>query len=185
MTDPPVRPGDPAAEQATQAGPRDDVDEVIAAWRRERPDLDVAPLAVLSRVSRLARRLGRARESAFSAHGLAAWEFDVLAALRRSGQPYRLSPGELLDATLVSSGTMTNRINRLRDRGFVVREPVPGDGRGAWVVLTAAGLEHVDAAFADLLRAERALLSGLDADARAALAGHLRQLSLLFEQAPE
>lgn len=184
MTEP--RPGDePVAAQATQPGARDDVDEVIAAWRRERPDLDVAPLAVLSRVSRLARRLGRARERAFSAHGLAAWEFDVLAALRRSGPPYRLSPGELLDATLVSSGTMTHRINRLRDRGLVVREPVPGDGRGAWVILTESGREHVDAAFADLLSAERELLSGLDVHARAELARHLRQLSLLFEQAPE
>ncbi|NED86915.1 MarR family transcriptional regulator, partial [Streptomyces sp. SID11233] len=84
-----------------------------AAWRRERPDLDVEPLEVLSRVSRLARHLDRARRLAFAELHLETWEFDVLTALRRAGQPYQLSPGQLLTQTLVTSGTMTNRIDRL------------------------------------------------------------------------
>ena len=159
----------------------DDVDRVIAAWHRERPDLDLTPLAVLSRVSRLARRLDLARERAFAAHELAVWEFDVLVALRRTGPPYRLTPGQLLAETLVTSGTMTNRIDRLEQRGLVAREPVPDDRRGTWVALTVEGRRRVDAAFADLLAEERALLAGLDAGARGDLAASLRHLLLQFE----
>ncbi len=101
----------------------DEVDRLIQAWQRERPDLDVAPMAVLSRVTRLARHLDRARRQAFETHGLEPWEFDVLAALRRAGAPYRLSPGRLLKETLVTSGTMTNRVDRLASRGLVERGP--------------------------------------------------------------
>ena len=133
----------------------DDVDQVIAAWSRERPDLDLAPLAVLSRVNRLARRLDRARDVAFARHELAVWEFDVLVALRRTGPPYRLTPGQLLAETLVTSGTMTNRIDRLETRGLVVREPVADDRRGTWVALTDDGRSRVDGAFIDLLAEER------------------------------
>ncbi len=159
----------------------DDVDLVIRAWSRERPDMDLAPLAVLSRVSRLAKRLDRERDRAFAAHELAVWEFDVLVALRRTGAPYRLTPGQLLDETLVTSGTMTNRIDRLELRHLVRREPVTDDRRGTWVYLTDEGRRRVDAAFADLLAAERVLLADLDAAEQAALAGSLRQLLLQFE----
>lgn len=102
----------------------DEVDRLVAAWRRERPELDVDPLHVLSRVSRLARHLDLARRTAFAEHGLEAWEFDVLTALRRAGPPYRLSAGALLRATLVTSGTMTNRIDRLERSGLVDRKSV-------------------------------------------------------------
>lgn len=166
---------------STTAPGGDDVDRVIAAWHRERPDLDLTPLAVLSRVSRLARRLDLARERAFAAHDLAVWEFDVLVALRRTGPPYRLTPGQLLAETLVTSGTMTNRIDRLEQRGLVCREPVPDDRRGTWVALTAEGRRRVDAAFADLLAEERALLAGLPSGAREDLAASLRHLLLQFE----
>src|SRR5438270_8345429 len=98
------------AAMAEGGGLRDEVDRLVEAWQRERPDLDVSPLTVLSRVSRLARHLDLARGEAFTDHGLETWEFDVLAALRRAGPPYELSPGQLLTMTLVSSGTMTNRI---------------------------------------------------------------------------
>ena len=91
----------------------DEVDRIVEAWRRERPDLDVAPLSVLSRVTRLARHLDLARRNAFARHQLEVWEFDVLSALRRAGEPYQLSPGTLVAQTLVTSGTMTNRIDRL------------------------------------------------------------------------
>ncbi len=92
---------------------RDEVDELVEAWARERSDLDLDPVAVFSRISRLARHLDLARREAFSAHDIESWEFDVLAALRRAGAPYELSPGRLLRETLVTSGTMTNRVDRL------------------------------------------------------------------------
>jgi DNA-binding MarR family transcriptional regulator len=161
----------------------DEVDEIVARWQAERPDLDVAPLEVLSRVSRLARHLDRARRAAFAAHGLEAWEFDVLSALRRQGPPYQLSPGALLRATLVTSGTMTNRIDRLAAAGLVSRRPDLQDKRGVLVQLTSAGVRTVDAAFAALLDGERDLLTGLDARQQEDLAGLLRILLVPFDAA--
>jgi DNA-binding MarR family transcriptional regulator len=161
--------------------PVDEVDRIVGAWRRERPDLDVAPLEILSRVSRLARQLDRDRGAAFAGHDLEPWEFDVLAALRRSGDPYQLSPGQLVAQTLVTSGTMTNRIDRLEARGLVARRPDPDDGRGVLVRLTADGRARVDTALAALLERERDLLADLDGDARAKLAGLLRRLAIRFD----
>jgi DNA-binding MarR family transcriptional regulator len=155
---------------------RDEVDTLVAAWRRERPDLDTAPMEVLSRVSRLAHHLDRRRAAAFSAHGLERWEFDVLAALRRSGAPYQLTPGQLLRETLVTSGTMTNRVDRLVDRNLVSRYDHPGDRRGVLVRLTDQGRESVDAALADLLDAERAMLSRVSDADLSQLVATLRQL---------
>jgi DNA-binding MarR family transcriptional regulator len=154
----------------------DEVDDLVAAWQAERPDLDVRPMQVLSRISRLARHLDRERRSAFAAHDLESWGFDVLAALRRQGAPYELSPGALLRATLVTSGTMTNRIDRLEQAGLVCRRPDPQDKRGVLVTLTAAGQARVDATLADLLAAEQALLAGLTDSSRHTLAGLLRVL---------
>jgi DNA-binding MarR family transcriptional regulator len=141
---------------------RDEVDTIVEAWRRERPDLDLAPMEVLSRISRLARHLDRLRANAFSAHNLESWEFDVLAALRRTGPPYRLSPGQLLRETLVTSGTMTNRVDRLVERGLVTRQDHPNDRRGVLVELTDAGRDAVDAALAELIAAERQIMAALD-----------------------
>jgi DNA-binding MarR family transcriptional regulator len=165
------------------ADQRDEVDRIVAAWRRERPDLDVAPLEVLSRVMRLARHLDLARRGAFARHGLETWAFDVLSALRRSGEPYRLSPGTLLTQTLVTSGTMTNRIDRLVEHGLVRRRPTPEDRRGVLVELTPAGLAQVDAAMADLLASERRLLHGLAAEDHATLARLLRVIVAPFDDA--
>ena len=156
--------------------PADEVDRIVDAWRRERPDLDVTPMEVLSRISRLARHLDRRRAAAFSAHGLESWEFDVLAALRRSGDPYQLTPGQLLAETMVTSGTMTNRVDRLSARGLVAREEHPGDRRGVLVRLTEDGREAVDAALADLLAAEHTMLAGLDDTDRHQLTSALRAL---------
>lgn len=161
----------------------DEVDVLVDAWRRERPDLDVAPLEVLSRVSRLARHLDLARREAFAAHDLEPWEFDVLAALRREGEPYTLSPGRLLQVTLVTSGTMTNRVDRLEAKGLVARVPDPHDGRGVQVVLTADGRARVDAGLTDLLAHEREILSALSAPDRDLLADLLRRLTLPFDNA--
>ena len=156
--------------------PRDEVDDLVSAWRSERPDLAIEPLHVLSRVSRLARHLDRARRAAFASHGLESWGFDVLSALRRQGPPYQLTPGALLRTTLVTSGTMTNRIDRLAAAGLVRRQPDPQDKRGVLVTLTSKGAEQVDAALADLLAAERALLAPLGTGRQHELAGLLREL---------
>jgi len=162
--------------------PADDVDRIVSAWRRERPDLDVGPLEVLSRVSRLARRLDRVRGSAFAEHGLDGWEFDVLSALRRAGTPYELSPGQLVTETLVTSGTMTNRVDRLVARGWVEREPDPTDRRGVIVRLTPAGMAVVDSALSHLLAREHELLDDLGTSERADLAALLRRLLRPFER---
>lgn len=168
------------SQGADPAAAQDEVDELVAAWRRERPDLDIDPLAVLSRVSRLAKYLDQARRDAFTDVGLEPWEFDVLAALRRAGHPYALSPGQLGLQTLVTSGTMTNRVDRLEDRGLVHRLRDLDDRRGIRVVLTDTGRQLVDRALDDLLRRERAILAGLDDAQRSELANLLRTLVLTF-----
>ena len=157
--------------------PGDDVDRIVAAWKKERPDLDVSPLHVLSRVGRIAKHLDRLRRDAFNTHDLEVWEFDVLAALRRSGPPYALSPTTLMSETLVTSGAMTNRINRLEARGFVTRDPDDSDGRKVLVQLTRQGEITVDLAFDALLKLERHLLRSVAAADRAVLRDLLRTLS--------
>jgi DNA-binding MarR family transcriptional regulator len=161
--------------------PADEVDHIVEAWRRERPDLDIAPLQVLSRVRRLSRHLDLARESAFAEHDLEGWGFDVLSALRRAGAPYELSPGQLVAKMLVTSGTMTNRVDRLAARGLVGRGPDPNDRRGVKVTLTDAGRAVVDAALADLLDRERVLLNELPPSEQDCLAELLRRLLSPFE----
>ena len=179
---PPHADGD--ARRPGDGGLRDEVDDLVAAWRAQRPDLDVEPLQVLSRVSRLARHLDLARRASFASHGLEAWEFDVLSALRRQGPPYQMTPGALIRATLVTSGTMTNRIDRLAEAGLVRRNPDPRDRRGVLVTLTDQGRAKADDALADLLRRERELLASLGADDRHTLAGLLRTLLAPFDALP-
>ena len=159
---------------------RDEVDDLVEAWGRERGDLDLAPVEVFSRISRLARHLDLARRDAFTAHAIESWEFDVLAALRRAGKPYELSPGRLLRETLVTSGTMTNRVDRLTGRGLVERLPDPHDRRGVLVRLTVEGKAAVDGAFEALLAAEARLLADLPAADRTRLAELLRSLLAPF-----
>lgn len=161
----------------------DEVDRLVRAWQRERPDVDVTPLEVLSRVSRLARYLDLARREAFGGHDLEAWEFDVLAALRRAGSPYTLSPGDIQRQNLVSSGTISNRLDRLESRGWLRREPDETDRRGVRVVLTVAGREVVDAALDDLLAQEREILGSLTLQQREQLAATLRSLVTPFDNA--
>ena len=152
------------------------MDELVEAWTRERADLDLAPVEVFSRISRLARLLDKARREAFTAHHIETWEFDVLSALRRAGAPYQLTPGALLRQTMVTSGTMTNRVDRLTLRQLVERFPDPRDRRGVLVRLTPTGKEAVDGAFESLLANERELLSDLPAPDRTRLAALLKQL---------
>lgn len=168
-------------DYAPGSAPRDEVDGLVEAWARERPDLDPSPMQVLSRVTRLARYLDRHRRTAFARHDLESWEFDVLAALRRSGQPYQLSPGQLLRETMVTSGTMTNRVDRLVARGLVMRTDHPDDRRGVLVRLTQAGKDAVDAAISDLLAAEQEILGVLPSAQRDQLAESLRLLIAPYE----
>jgi len=138
----------------------DEVDEIVEGWRLARPDLDFEPLHLLSRIRRLAQILDDRREQAFAEHGLAAHEFDVLAALRRSPSG-QLTPGQLLEATHVTSGTMTNRLDRLAARKLVTRQSHPADGRQSLIRLTAQGRKRVDGAIEALLHYEADLVAGL------------------------
>ena len=167
MSPPPAPSADP---------PADDVDRLVEAWQRERPDLDVEPLHVLSRIARIAKQHARIRAAAFAEHGLDAWEFDVLAALRRAGPPYELSPGQLVAETLVTSGTMTTRVDRLIERDLVERRPDPKDRRGVLVRLTPPGREVVDGAMGTLLEHEHTLVGALTARERESLPAVLRRL---------
>lgn len=162
---------------------RDEVDRIVTAWERERPDLDPMPLHVFSRITRLARLLDLARRAAFAEHGVEAWEFDVLSALRRAGEPYELTPGRLIAETLVSSGTMTNRIDRMVAHGLVHRAADTQDRRVVKVRLTDEGRARVDAAMSSLLDSEDALLAELDPADRARLRDLLRTLLLPFDRA--
>jgi DNA-binding MarR family transcriptional regulator len=162
----------------------DEVDEIVAAWRRERPDLDVEPLQVLSRISRLAAVLDDRRSDAFVGHGLQGYEFDVLSVLRRSGEPFERTAGELAALTHVTTGTMTSRLDRLVSRDFVTRRSDPADGRLVRVRLTPSGRQRVDAAFAQLVRTESELLDGLDDMRRGELADALRSLLRAAKSTP-
>lgn len=158
----------------------DEVDRIIEGWQRARADLDVAPLAVFSRISRLARYLEVARRGAFTDAGLEGWEFDMLSSLRRSGDD-ALSPGALMHETLVTSGTMTTRIDKLVARGLVSKNRSPHDGRAVEVRLRPDGVARVEAAMEKLLEAERELLEPLSPDGRSTLSDTLRSLLLTFE----
>lgn len=157
---------------------KDVVDQIMTEWASERPDLDLGPLGVFSRVTRISKQLERARAIAFERSGLNTWEFDVLSVLRRSGDPYRQSPKVLVRETMVSSGTMTNRIDRMVERDLVRRLPDPGDGRGVLVEISQQGLILVDAAITRLTDAEDFLLSGMTRNDRERLTTLLRKLVL-------
>ncbi|MFI9158900.1 MarR family winged helix-turn-helix transcriptional regulator [Kitasatospora aureofaciens] len=158
--------------QHQQQHPDDDGDHVAliqAAWHRERPDLDVSPQAVIGRLHRLAARLTAELTLVYRRYGLSEGEFDVLAALRRAGAPYERAPGELAAHTMVTTGAMTKRIDRLEHAGLVTRRTSEDDRRARVVALTDAGLRLFDEAFTAHMRNEHRLLSHLDPGEAAAL----------------
>lgn len=159
----------------------DEVDRIVGAWNTQRPDLDFSPLEVLSRMDRLSKHLDRARRDVFRRSDIETWEWDVLSALRRAGAPFQLSPKQLLQQTLVSSGTMTNRIDRLVGRRFVRRHADPADGRSVLVTLTDDGRIRVDAAITRLVDVEATLLQALSRADRERMATLLRKLSLSYD----
>jgi DNA-binding MarR family transcriptional regulator len=156
--------------------PPDHVDRIVEQWVRERPDLDPSPIGIVGRISRLSRSIDRQLQQVFDVHDLEAWEYDVLAALRRTGPPFALTAGELLGALMITSGTVTNRIDRLEQRGLVRRTKVPGDKRLVRVELTDAGYAAIDRAVVDHLTNEAELLQVLTATERRQLERTLRKL---------
>lgn len=159
----------------------DHVDKILAQWRRERPELDATAMGLLGRLSRLRAHLAREVESTLADHGLNSASFDVLATLRRSGPPFRLSPGDLLGTTMVTSGTMTNRIDQLEKAGLVERLDNPEDRRGVLIALTPEGLNRVDAAVTAHVANQQRLVAGLEPDEREALDALLRKFLAVFE----
>ena len=162
---------------------RDEVDRLIAAWKRERPDVDLSPLAILSRITRISRHLDLARRDAFA--DLDTWGFDVLAALRRAGTPHTMSPSQLMAETMVSSGTMTNRLDRLEELAVITRQQDPSDGRGSLVTLTPLGMKKVDEALDQLIKSERTFLTELKKDEQELLADLLSKLAANFDIATD
>jgi DNA-binding MarR family transcriptional regulator len=159
----------------------DQVDEILAQWARERPDIDSSPVGVIGRLSRLTRYVERSLDDNFKPFGLNRWTYDVLATLRRSGPPYRLSPTALFEEMMITSGAMTNRIDRLVEAGLVTRLPDPDDRRGLLVELTSAGLELVDRVVKAHVAHEAEILRSLSAEERSLLASLLGKLLQPFE----
>jgi DNA-binding MarR family transcriptional regulator len=159
----------------------DHVDKILAQWNRERPDLDVGPMGLLGRITRLRGHLGREVEAELAKHGLSSSSFDVLATLRRSGPPYRLSPGELISTTMVTSGTMTNRIDQLEKAGLVERTTNPDDRRGMIIALTDKGFAVVDAAVTAHVANQHRLVEALSEEERKVLDELLAKFLSSFE----
>ncbi len=155
---------------------QDHIDRIVGMWNAERPDLDVSGMAVIGRIGRLERLIKPQLNEVFARHGLESWEFDVLATLRRSGEPYRLSAGALLELMMVTSGTMTNRIDRLEERGLIRRDRDPSDKRVVLVALTDDGFQTVEAALADHVENESRIVSALSERQRRDLIRLLRLL---------
>jgi DNA-binding MarR family transcriptional regulator len=161
--------------------PQDAVDRILAQWAVERPELDTGPMSVIGRLHRLADLLDAELRTVFAEADLGNGDFDVLAALRRAGAPFRLTPGELSATTMVTSGAVTKRVDRLESKGLVERTVSADDRRGREIRLTDAGRALVDAVVVDHWANEDRLLAALDADERRQLAGLLRKLLLDVE----
>jgi DNA-binding MarR family transcriptional regulator len=159
----------------------DRVDKILSQWRHERPDLDTEAMGILGRLKRLTTHLAREVEQVLQQHGLSSSSFDVLATLRRSGAPYRLSPGDLLAMTMVSSGTMTNRIDQLEKAGFVERVVNPDDRRSVLIALTDEGFGTVENAVGAHVANQQRLTQSLTGDEKAELDALLRRFLSAFE----
>ncbi len=164
---------------------QDEVDRLVAAWGRERPDLDCSPMGIIGRITQLQREVYLAQRATFARHGLDAPSFDVLAALRRAGQPYQLTPTALMRTALVTSGAITQRLDRLEEKGLITRGRSDADGRAVVVSLTEAGRQALDAALPDHLATERGLLAGLSGAELEQLAGLLRRFLVALGRVPQ
>ncbi|HLY55641.1 MAG TPA: MarR family transcriptional regulator [Stellaceae bacterium] len=156
----------------------DHVDLILRQWSRELPDTATDGAAILARARRITLRVRRDIEAVFERHGLDTGQFDVLATLRRAGPPFRLRPTELYRSLMISSGGLTDRLQRLERAGLIRRRADDEDGRSLLVELTDTGRERIEAAFREDMAIENSLVAGLDPEERAALAGLLRRLAL-------
>jgi DNA-binding MarR family transcriptional regulator len=162
---------------------QDHVDELLAQWRRERPDLDVAPLGVYGRLFRVVQLSDDKLAKGLAQYGLQQGWFDLLAALRRAGAPYELNPTSLMRATLLSSSGMTKRLDRIEEAGLIERRPDPNDRRGTLVRLTRRGMNVVDQAVETHVGNEERLLGVLTAAERRTLDRVLKSLLIQLERA--
>lgn len=162
----------------------DHVDAIVDQWSRERPDVDVSGMAIIGRLTRLEQLIGRQLDAVFAQHDLESWEFDVLATLLRHGEPHQLTPGQLLDSMMITSGSMTNRIDRLEQRGLVKRSKSQTDRRQVLVTLTKTGLKKVDAALVDHAANELDIIDALEPEQRNQLTDLLRLLHQAVTEQP-
>lgn len=165
--------------------PPDSVDAILQQWRRERPDLDASPMGAIGRAKRCAALLQRRLDRTFAEFGMTSWEFDVLATLRRSGAPYCLAPTALFSALMITSGTMTHRLQRLEAAGWIEREANPADARSLLVRLTPAGLALIDRAVEAHIENERRIMAPLAPARLAALDDALSELLTMLESTAE
>ena len=171
-------------ESRTGQSAGDAMDVILEQWAQQRPDLDCSPMGVIGRISQLQREVFLAQRATFARHGLDAPSFDVLAALRRAGPPYQLTPTALMRTALVTSGAITQRLDRLAERGLITRGRSDVDGRAVVVTLTDAGRAALDTALPDHLETERGMLAGLSDDDRTQLAGLLRRWLVALGRVP-
>jgi DNA-binding MarR family transcriptional regulator len=162
----------------------DAMDLILEQWARERPDLDCSPMGVIGRISQLQREVFLAQRATFARHGLDAASFDVLAALRRAGKPYQLTPTALMRTALVTSGAITQRLDRLEEKRLITRGRSDTDGRAVVVTLTDEGWTAVETALPDHLETERGMLAALSEDERGQLAGLLRRWLVTLGRVP-
>lgn len=171
-----------ASATATAPATRDNVDRMLEVWKHELPDLDLATEGIVERIQKLNKYLDRAMNQTLAEFGLDRGEWHLLGALRRSGPPYRRSPGQLADDIGLSSGAMTNRLDRLEEAGLLRRLPDPDDRRGLKVELTDAGWRAWQDSTGAQARKEALVASALDQGEKEALNGLLRRLMLEFER---
>lgn len=159
---------------------QDQVDLILKQWSQERPDLDPSPMGVIGRISRASRYIDQFLQKNFVQFGLISGDFDVLATLRRNGAPYQLTPTALFSSLMLSSGAMTNRLDRLENAGHIERKPHPNDRRGTLVTLTKQGLELIELVVVAHIAHEQQILSSLTSDEQKVLADLLRKILLSF-----
>ncbi len=160
---------------------KDHVDYIISQWEQEMPKLDTSPMAVIGRLSRVAQHLNKLLQLNYSKFSINGGEFDVLASLRRSGKPYQLTPTELYKSLMITSGTITNRLDCLEKSGLICRTQNPNDRRGTIISLTEKGIEFMDNAYPAHIEYEETLLSSLSIDERNKFISLLRKLLLSYE----
>lgn len=163
----------------------DSVDKIVGQWNRERPELDVAPMSLIGRVLKIARHLNAGMEKTFAAHGLNFPSFDVLATLRRNGPPFALSPSDLMEEMMITSGTMTNRIDQLVKQGYVERVPSQTDRRSFLIRLTKDGRTLIDTVVSDHVATQKQLVAGLSEAQREEANALLSVLLSSFEDPQE